>query len=617
MRTPTTSSKNAATARKGTGALVTYAFAAGIASITLAGVPADAAAVVRTATETTTIDVVAINDFHGRIEASPENGIAGAAVLAGAIAELRREQPNTIFVSAGDNIGASTFTSFIADDRPTIEALVTAGLQVSAVGNHEFDHGFTHLDTHVRSWYGAADPALSNSLVLGANVRDAVTGDPLLPEYAIVEQDGVRIGFIGTVTEDTATSVNPALIDGVAFTSQRDAAQRVAAEIDDRVDATILLTHDGSPSADCSALTSEPTVFGELIREATPMIDAVISAHTHQTYSCEVAGRPVVQSGSYGAALSQISLEFDRTGATPRLTGAASDVIPLIADEVPRFAADPKLGQLVADAQAHADALGAEPVGRISADIERGGSPAGTDRSVESMLGNLIADITVAAIPGADIGLMNQGGLREDLRFTAPDGIITYRDVANVQPFANTIMTVDLTGAQLAELLEQQWQMDRFEHDTGEPVTTEVRRNLAVSERLSYTYAPDAPLGERIISLSMDGAPIDPQATYTVATISFLMNGGDGLSVLQEGTNLRDSGRNDLQITMDYFAAHDVVDPPPLGRSTVAEGEPETGTIAGNISTVTTPVGWFALTMLGIALALAAHALAGERRRSS
>ena len=524
-----------------------------------------------------TVQVLTINDFHGRLEADPARGVAGAAALAGAVAALRADDPSTIFASAGDNIGGSTFTSFIAQDTPTIDALAAAGLEVSTVGNHEFDRGFADLRDRVLPRYASATGSDGLAYGLGANVVDEVTGVPVLSEYAIVERNGIRIGFIGTVTEQTATAVNPALIDGIAFTSQLAAASRVAAAIDDQVDATVLLTHDGSLSTECASIADENTTFGALIRGASPLIDAIASGHTHQQYSCSISGRPVVQTGLYGGALGKLVLEFETAGSEPSLTGVSAALLPLTDTQTGAqlYPEDADVAAIVSNAVTAADALGRAPVGRISADILRGGTPPGSDRSVESALGNLLADITQQSIPGADIGVMNAGGLRADLRYRSevPDGsggvasagTVTYRDVANVQPFANTIMTVQLTGAQLRTLLEQQWSLN------GE---VEVRRYLSVSEGFSYSYRPDAPLGARIATMALNGTPIDPAATYTVATISFLANGGDGLSVFLEGANVTDTGRNDLHMTVDHFATHPVVDPPALGRAVATEPEP-------------------------------------------
>ena len=261
---------------------------------------------------TTTIELVGINDFHGRIEANGAE--AGAAVLAGAVKDYKAKNRNTLFVSAGDNIGASTFTSFSQQDDPTIDALVASGLDASAVGNHEFDRGFDDLTGRVIPRYGNGDADDGADYALGANVYKKGTKTPALKEYTLRKLNGVTVGLIGTVTDQTATLVTPAGIAGLDFGNQLEAANRVAAQLSDgkksngEADVLVLLTHEGSSSSNCAAIGTEDTSYGDLVRGASPEIDAIISGHTHVGYSCAypVDGwakglqRPVMQAHQYG-----------------------------------------------------------------------------------------------------------------------------------------------------------------------------------------------------------------------------------------------------------------------------------------------------------------------------
>jgi len=516
---------------------------------------------------TTDIQVLTVNDFHGRIEQNLGSGEAGAAVIAGAVDAYEAENPNTLFVSSGDNIGAATFTSFIQDDEPTIDALVAAGLDLGAVGNHEFDQGFADLTDRVLPRYGSADYGL------GANVYDRATGEPALPEYAIETVDGVRVAFIGTVTEQTAAMVSPTGIADITFGDQLEAANRVAAELSagDLADVIVLLAHDGSAGSDCAALATEDTAYGELVRGASDEIDAIVSGHTHQSYACEVDGRPVIQAHQYGTSLGALEISVD--AGTRELVSITGSVVPLVVDGQPAFDADPAVAEIVADAVEIAEAEGAVEVGAISADILRGGE-AGADRGVESSLGNLVADMYLWAASNDDyagtaaqIGLMNPGGLRADLLY-GESGVMTYRDVANVQPFANTLVTVTLTGAQLKAVLEEQWQPEG---------SSRPKLHLGVSEGFAYEYDPSAAAGSRIVSMTLNGAAIEDAGEYTVVTNSFLAAGGDNFVTFADGTDRADTGQVDLSASVAYFAAHDVVDPAPLGRAVVvgegSEGE--------------------------------------------
>jgi 5'-nucleotidase len=524
---------------------------------------------------TTDVQVLTINDFHGRIEQNLGNGEAGAAVLAGAVDAFEAENPNTLFVSAGDNIGASTFTSFIQQDEPTIDALVAAGLDLSAVGNHEFDAGFADLTDRVLPRFG------DTTFGLGANVYQRGTDTPALPEYAIEEVDGVRIGFIGTVTQQTATMVSPTGIADIEFGDQLEAANRVAAELEgqDLADVIVLLTHEGSETGDCAAVTADETAYGELIRGASAEIDAIVSGHTHQSYTCQVpvdgtdAERTVIQAHQYGTTLGKLDIRVE--SASKELVSVTGGLVPLVkpadaAAGTPATALYPEdaaVKAIVDEAKAVAAVEGAVEVGAITADIVRGGT-AGSDRGVESTLGNLVADVYLWAASNEDyagtpaqIGLMNPGGLRADLLY-GTDGTMTYADVANVQPFANTLVTVTLTGTQLKSVLEEQWQ------PAG---SSRPKLHLGVSEGFSYVYDPAAVSGSRILSMSLNGVAVTPTDEFTVVTNSFLAGGGDNFFTFEDATDRTDTGQVDLEATVRYFEANSPVTPAELGRAVIAE----------------------------------------------
>src|SRR5690606_23433171 len=400
-----------------------------------------------------------------------------------------------------------------------------------------------------------------------------------LDEYRIETVDGVRVAFIGTVTQDTAAMVTPTGIADIEFGDQVEAANRVAEELTaaDAADVMVLLTHSGSAQSSCDAVAGDTSDFGALVSGASAEIDAIVSAHTHQSYACDIAGptgveRPVIQAHQYGTTLGKLDISVD--AASKELVSITSALVPLVdsATETPLFEADPEVAAIVAAAVDLAEEEGSVEVGEISADILRGGTPPGSDRGVESTLGNTVADVYLWATSNEDyagspaqIGLMNPGGLRTDLLY-GTDGTVTYRDVANVQPFANTLVTVTLTGAQLKAVLEEQWQPDGSERP---------KLHLGVSEGFAYEYDPAAARGERIVSMSYQGAEVAAVDEFTVVTNSFLAAGGDNFTTFAEGTNRTDTGQVDLAATVAYFAAHDVVDPAPLGRAVLADGSVE------------------------------------------
>lgn len=523
------------------------------------------------------IRILTINDFHGRLV--PEsNGVAGAAVLAGAVESFRRQNPNTLFVSAGDNIGASAFESFIDADSPTIDALRTAGLDASAVGNHEFDRGFADLiDRVIPRYEGDADADAFSDLALGANVFVKGADEHALKPYTIREVDGTKVAFVGTVTEQTAGMVSPQGIAGIEFRDQVASANDAAsAAVDDGADVVVLLAHEGSAGSDCAAIATETGDFGDLVRGASDDIDAIVSAHTHQRYACEIGGRPVIQAHQYGTTLGSLDIELTDAGDLASITPGT---VSLYDTTVGQYIAypDTETAQVVANAVRIADEKGRVQVGSITADILRGKTASGSeDRGVHSTLGNTVADVYLWATSqnpayggrDAEVAFMNPGGLRADLMFGDDNGAVSYREVANVQPFANTLVTLELTPAQIKQVLEEQWQ------PAG---ASRPKLAMGVSKGFTFEYDPEATRGSHIRSMQLNGEQLALDDTTTkirVVTNSFLAGGGDNFGTFATGTGTADSGQVDLQATVEFFAAVGPVSPAPANRAYLAGEQP-------------------------------------------
>ncbi|MBO1753166.1 ExeM/NucH family extracellular endonuclease [Actinotalea sp. BY-33] len=508
---------------------------------------------------TVEIDLLTVNDFHGRLEANPP--AAGAAVLAGAVNSYRDANPNTLFLSAGDNIGASTFTSFVQEDTPTIEALNAMGLDAAALGNHEFDRGREDLDDRVIP--------LADFPHLGANVYDRETGEPAYEDYWITEIDGVDVGFIGALTEDMPSLVTPAGIASLEFRPIVEEVNRVAADLTDgdpangEADVLVLLVHEGPASADIADSTDDSD-FGRIATEVSPEVDVIFAGHTHQrhTHQIPVEGwadgltRPVVQGGQYGETLARVTLTVDADG---EVVDNAAEIVPLVVDGQPAFEPDAEVAAIVAEAVEVAEELGQVSLGEITGDLRRAQQSNGSEnRGGESTLNNLVADVQRWATQdaGTQIAFMNPGGLRADLTYASsgegdPDGNVTYREAANVQPFANTLVTMTLTGQQVVDVLEEQWQ----------PAGASRPFLKLGTSGLTYTYDPTGPEGDRIDRVLVDGEPLDLEAGYTVVVNSFLASGGDNFTTLAEGSDARDSGRVDLQAFVDYLGELSPVSP--------------------------------------------------------
>ncbi|RPF27252.1 bifunctional metallophosphatase/5'-nucleotidase [Georgenia muralis] len=518
----------------------------GALSLAAVGLTALPASAVVNEDGSVTVDVLGITDFHGALEQAP--------YLAGQIDAITAENPDTLFVSAGDNIGGSTYESAIQQDVPTIDVLNAMGLDASAVGNHEFDAGYADLRDRVLP--------LADWDYLGANVG----GAPELAPYTVVDVSGVSVAFVGSVTEETPTIVSKDGIAGLTFGDPVAATNEVAATLSDgdpdngEADVVVALIHEGV----------------HVVDGFTGDIDAVFTGHTHVDLvgSTTPSGAPVVQAGAAGSHLGRITLTVTTGGD---VTGTGS-LIPIDGTGP----ADAEVQAIVDEALAQADVLGQNVVGEASAPINGGsndGTTAGSEppvnRGTESPLGNFLAGVakwTAEQVDLApDFGIINPGGIRADLDADG-NGEVTYAEAFTTQPFGNTIGTVDLTGAQVVTLLEQQW-------NTEQTVSRPMLR-LGLSDDVEYVYDPAGAAGERITEVYIDGAPIVLTDTYRVASNTFLLDGLDGFTVLGEGANLKETGIVDLQGLIDYLDTFGSVSPDYSQRSVGVTGpqELESGT---------------------------------------
>ncbi|TPV50086.1 ExeM/NucH family extracellular endonuclease [Pseudarthrobacter phenanthrenivorans] len=527
---------------------------------------------------TVDLNFLGINDFHGRIDSN-------TVLFAGTIEKLRASAAPgaTAFLSAGDNIGASLFASAVAKDQPTIDVLNALELQASAVGNHEFDGGWADLRDRVIS--GGANAKFP---YLGANVYKKGTTEPVLPEFTVLDMNGIKVAVIGTVTQEVPSLVTPAGIADLEFGDPVDAINRAAARItaENLADVIIVENHDGAGSGTVEGSTLAEEVaaggpFAKLVTETSPDVDAIFTGHTHKEYAWDapvpgVEGktRPIVQTGNYGENVGQIQLTVDnatrevtsyKAGNVKRTTDPAAGLIAAY----PRVAA---VDAIVRKALADAAAVGNQPIGSVTADIttafttDATGAPKRDDRGSESTLGNLVADslldsLQPAELGGAEIGVVNAGGLRNELYY-APDGTITYAEANAVLPFVNNLWTTSLTGTQFKTLLEQQWQTN-----PDGTVPSRAYLQLGLSKNVNYTYDAARPAGDRVTSVRVNGELLDPARSYRIGTFSFLATGGDNFRIFTEGSNTKDSGLVDRDAWISYLQESSPVSPDFARRS--------------------------------------------------
>jgi 5'-nucleotidase len=545
-----------------------------IAAATLALV-ASGSALARPA-GTVDVQVLAINDFHGNlVPPSGSSGRVGSTnaggveYLATHIAALRSGNPNTVVVSAGDMIGASPLLSALFHDEPTIEAFNLIGLDYNAVGNHEFDEGVDELIRMQEGGCHPVDGCLDNDdfagaefRFLAANVKWKKNGKTVFPAFKTKAFNGVQVAFIGMTLEGTPSIVSPSGIAQLKFEDEADTVNALIPQLKQRgVEAIVVIVHEGgtqgapAPFNGCTGI-SGPIV--DIVNRMSDEVDVVITGHTHQPYNCTIDGKLVTSAFSFGRLVTKIDLSIDR---------ATGDVVTKVADnrivtrEVPR---DPRLTGLIAKYDAIAAPLTNRVIGAITADITRSTSAAG-----ESSLGDVIADaqLYATASPGfgeAKVAFMNPGGIRADLTYAGSvagegDGNVTYGEAFTVQPFGNSLVTMTLTGAQIEQLLEQQF--------PGCPNSQPFNRILQVSAGFQYSWRASGLPCDKVDpqSIQLNGVMVVPGASYRVTVNSFLAEGGDNFSVLVQGTN-RLGGAVDTDALEDYFAAFSPVAPGPRNR---------------------------------------------------
>jgi 5'-nucleotidase len=550
--------------------------------------------------DTVDVQLLSFNDYHGNLE--PPAGSSGtiAGQTAGGVEyfhthlqQLKATNPNTAVVGAGDMIGASPLLSGLFHDEPSIESLNLAGLQITSVGNHEFDEGSAELlrmqngGCHPKDgcqdgtpFDGAKFEFLSANVFLKKthdeklwaasletadkqpglpNAKPKAKSAPLLPAYSIKTIGGVKVGFIGMTLEGTPTIVTPTAVAGLSFYPEAYMANYWAQNLRKAgVKTIVVLLHEGgfqtgSDINGCSGM-SGPIVA--IANQMSPDIDVIVSGHTHQAYICNIGTKLVTSAASFGRLITDIDLTIDR---------ATGDVVSKRARNVIVTRTVPRAQQqtdLIAHYQRVAAPIANRVIGRITADITRTANAAG-----ESALGDVIADAQLEATKaankgGAVIAFMNPGGIRADFTFNQQSGgeqpgQVTFGEAFTVQPFGNTLVVKTMTGAQIKTLLEQQFDNPSVGAD----------RILQVSAGFTYTYNRSAPRGSRVdaSSIKLNGVTINPTTQYRVTMNSFLADGGDNFAAFREGTNTL-GGEVDTDAIVAYFAAKSPVAPGPQNR---------------------------------------------------
>ena len=540
------------------------------------------------------VRLIGINDLHGNLEATnlvlfladpgapPDAAqlrvqVGGADALAGMVQKLRAGATESFMLAGGDLIGAAPLVSTLFKHESTIEILNDIGLELSALGNHEFDGGEKELQRIIRGGCAATVPegAVASCVqspykgarfkYIAANVIDS-KGRHIVAPYMIKRFRGIPVGFIGGVTKTTPQMVVPSGIAGLRFLDEADAVNRAARQLRARgVKAMVAVFHEGielgtsQKRGDWNDPTC-PDAHGPLLdiaRRLAPEIRVIFSGHTHQGYRCEIDGRLLIQGTSYGRGISVVDIALDpvkRTMLPPvrsynlavlnektdpahreKLTAAAPDPFAaVLRDSKPDRAIAEKVARYAVLVAPKAE----RAVGRIGGPFTRSGK-------ADSSAGRLIADAQLAATraDGAQFAFMNPGGIRANIECASPPCTVTFGQAFTMQPFGNSLVVMTLTGAQLKALLESQHRTT-----TGDP------KFLQPSAEFAYVWQSDASPGERVRDMRLNGEPVEPAKSYRFTVNSFLAEGGDSFDVLKDGAD-RKGGLQDVDALIAYLGA--------------------------------------------------------------
>ncbi|MGI5247468.1 bifunctional metallophosphatase/5'-nucleotidase [Dactylosporangium sp. CA-139066] len=556
---------------------------------------------------TVTAQLLGFNDFHGNIDPPTGSGglingvpAGGSEYLSTYLTKLRDAAKkdgvkNSDTVVAGDNIGASPLVSAAFHDEPAIEVLNAMGVDLASVGNHEFDEGVTEL---YRMQFGGCHPtdgcqdgdgfAGAKFPYLAANVTNKSNGLPILLPFTIRLYEGVPVAYVGMTLEATPGIVNPAGIKNVDFHDEVETANKYATILGWLgIKSMVLVVHEGgmqsSPPAplDPSGCANFAGPITDITKGLNPAYGVVVSGHTHRFYTCELpnssgANSLVTSAGTAGTLVSDIRITLDKK-TRKFVDASATNVIVDNGVKNPdgtyqkdatgtpvrnTALVDPKIKTIADKYRVAVAPLANKVIGSITADITTTQAASG-----ETPLGDVIADAQLAytkASAGAQIAFMNPGGIRASLIYgnspggEAP-GQVTYGEAFTVQPFNNLVVTQSFTGAQIKDVLEQQFV--GFQGQT-------VQRMLQVSDGFTYTITRSAPAGSKISNIQLNGVALDPAATYKVTTNDFLANGGDGFLNLAKGTGRVTAPGFDVDALTSYLATGPIA-PGPANRYTL------------------------------------------------
>lgn len=527
------------------------------------------------------VQILGINDFHGALDtpsSSPLGKIGGADYLATNLNNTEASfltangltdntAANSIRVQAGDMVGASPAVSGLLQDEPTIKVLNRMKFEIGTLGNHEFDEGLAEfkriLDggdtTDFNEITQNYDHEASDmSIVVGNVVKKS---DGTIPygfkPYEIKNMGGVDVGFIGVVTTEIPSLVLANHIQDYNFLDEAETIAKYSAELQAKgVKAIVVLSHvpaltPGNPTNGEGSVSGAAVDMMNKVNQIAPdnSVDLVLAGHNHQYTNGKVGNTRIVQSYNNGKAYSNVTGVLNKTTKDFEATPNAE-----IKYNLQDVAPDAGVRSVIDEAYALVNPVISKPIGQMDSAV----MTRDTNADNESPLGNLITDgqreMAKKAGIAVDFAMTNNGGIRADLVGTAANGsyAVTWGAAQAVQPFGNILQVVELTGADIVEALNQQY-------DESEKYFLQV-------SGLTYTYTKNDAGEKRVIDVKKeDGTKLDESATYRVVINDFLFGGGDSFSAFTKGKQV-DVIDPDTDTFINYIQSQTKLVTPELGR---------------------------------------------------
>ena len=478
------------------------------------------------------ITILHVNDVHGRVELDEREGAIGFGRLKTKVDELRAANPNTLLINAGDTSHGTTIVN-ISKGAAMIDLMNLVGFDVLVPGNHDFNYGYKRL-LELRD--------MAKFPVVAANVVNEADKSLFFEPYTIKEIDGIKLGIFGLVTDETKFKSHPDNTEGVEFTDAVLASKKMVAELKEKgADVIIALAHLG--------IEGTTTMTSQEVAEQVEGIDLLVDGHSHEILNKQIGDTLIVQADSYTKNIGMVDLKI-KDGKIIEKTASLISF-----DQVKDLTPNAEIEAAIEKINKENEPILEEVVGKTTVELvgERG-----LVRTGETNLGNLITDIMLE-VSGADVALTNGGGIRASIEA----GDIKVKDIVTAFPFTNTVAVIEVTGAEILEVLE--FGVKSYPEESG---------GFLHIAGMTFKFDPEKPVGEKVRDVMVKGQAIDKAKTYKLVTNDFIAAGGDDYVLFKGKPFVGEDGLLS-DILISYMRQAGEIAPATEGRIVAEKAAPE------------------------------------------